>query len=166
MNNLPIELIHMIANQLNYFDQINLKSISQWFYENGLFNRHLPGTVIIRKPIGHEYDQCIKNNIRYSSVTHATPLRCLRNTINEKSKEWRSFWQPSFDIYIQRRTNVIPGSGGTLYVRNCDCKPDFELKVFKGRIYFNGKPLNYKLCIQKCADVVRHDMFDCDLITY
>jgi len=33
MNNLPIELIQYINYQLDLFDQLNLKGISQWFYK-------------------------------------------------------------------------------------------------------------------------------------
>lgn len=163
MDNLPIELIHLISNQLNYFDQINFKSTSQWFYKHELLNRHLPGVVIIRQPKGLDYDHCIKNNVRYSSLILSTPLSSLKNTLRNHYNDW-IINRKSLDIYIQRRTNV--NQGGSLYVNNCDRKPDFMLKAVYKKIYFDCKPLNYKICIQTCADIVRQDMFDNNLIEY
>lgn len=159
MDNLPIELIHIIGNELNYFDQINFKSISQWFYEIGLFNRYLPGVVIIRKPNDLDYDYCRKNNIRYAVIRYSISLQAFKQIIRQNYKNW-IINHISFDVYVQRRTNIIAG----LYA--CDCKPDFKLKAIYKKIYFDGKPLNYKYCIQKCADIVRQDMFDCDIIEY
>lgn len=165
MESLPIELIHMICNNLNYFDQINFKSISQWFYYNCVFNRYIPGRVIIRIPKGFEYDYCIKNNLRYAFCKYYIPLQYLKSTIRWNFRTWISECV-SLDIYVFRRSNINSRIKGELYTRHSDCKPDFELKAINHQLYFDGKPLNYKLCIQKCADIVRQDMFVNDLIQY
>lgn len=149
MDKLPVELIQTISNKLNYFDQINLKSINREFYETIGINKHLPGVVLIRKLTQQIY-----------FLLYAIPLSGLKNFIRRHYKEWAGYSELFSDICIQKRTNTLNG------LKISECKQDFELKFINGKAFFDNKPLNYKHCIQKCANVVRQDMFENDLIQY
>ncbi|ARF12285.1 hypothetical protein Klosneuvirus_4_100 [Klosneuvirus KNV1] len=134
MDNLPIELLQEINDQLDFFDQINFKSIGKWFHDNILIKQVIP-YILIRKHIGHGT----------MDIIYYVKLDKLSQIIERYSQEWINN-HDFHDISI-----LIPNKPSDDHVSKC--VSDFVLRIHNSQLYAGDNPFNLRITIIKCLEV-------------
>lgn len=143
MENLPIEIIQVINDKLDFFDQLNFKSICHWYYKN--IKQYIPHILIDIIPIYEE-----------SETRYFIPLNKFYSLTQKYPDIIKSTHNRSYSVYIMipYKTAKYPSIvlvGGWMYFDGND-EPDDAIKF------------NMKTFIMKCFEITNLLLLEKDVI--
>jgi len=178
MDTLPVELLQVINNYLEFIDQIKFKSSCKWHYEKVLIKQVIP-YILIRVDFFHEH-QCDGSRHSTIYVEDCVKLNKFYLKLPEYTEKW-TVWHDALNICVMspNKYNKIPCKRSLFDDTNiCDYEAkihfeheksaqgeqdakirydltDIEIDYYcdSKELYLDGEPFNIKTFVMKCLKI-------------
>lgn len=162
MEKLPLELLQTINDKLDFFDQLNFKSISKGFYECIQIKQIIPLILVVisRPTLDWSPDYIIPLNKFYLLIDKFQSLndKFLQTNLSEVG-ELISYYYLYCEFFI-----IVPNKQININSRQNTMAGGIRFQIQGNVLLLDDKPFNLKIFIRRCLDSANKSMLDENIV--